>query len=100
MNLVLHPAADSEFAEAVAHYSEVSFELADRFVRHVTALVRQAWAYPKRFRIFDPPARRHFARGFPYAILYLDHSDRIWIVAVMHFKQRPGYWRERISERS
>jgi hypothetical protein len=43
------------------------------------------------------PAQRHFSRDFPYAVIFLDQLDRIWIVAVMHMKRRPGYWRERIA---
>jgi plasmid stabilization system protein ParE len=46
--------------------------------------------------MFDPPARRRFSTVFPYSVVYLDKPDRIWIVAVMHGKQPPGYWRERM----
>jgi toxin ParE1/3/4 len=59
--------------------------------------VREIRAQPALFRIFDPPARRHFGSKFPYAVVFLDLSDRVWIVAVMHFKQRPGYWAERMT---
>jgi hypothetical protein len=52
---------------------------------------------PDRFRIFDPPTRRHFSDVFPYALIYLEQPDRVWIVAVMHFKRRPGYWRGRLA---
>lgn len=52
---------------------------------------------PQLFRMFDPPARRHFGPKFPYALIYLDQPERIWIVAVSHFKQRPGYWKERLK---
>ncbi len=97
MRLVLHPAADSEFTEAVRYYAEVSDKLGERFARHIEGLIREIDANPNRFRIFDPPAKRHFRRQFPYAVLYVDLAERIWIVAIMHFKQRPGYWRERLG---
>jgi hypothetical protein len=51
---------------------------------------------PDRFRRFSPPARRALARKFPYSVVYLDQPDRVWIVALMHAKRRPGYWRERV----
>ncbi|MND02599.1 hypothetical protein D3C83_220350 [compost metagenome] len=54
-------------------------------------------AQPTLFRVFEPPVRRHFGHRFPYAIVYLDLPDRLWIVAVMHFKQRPGYWARRLA---
>ncbi|MBI2498109.1 MAG: hypothetical protein HYV75_09465 [Opitutae bacterium] len=52
---------------------------------------------PTLFRMFDPPARRHFGPRFPYAVVYIDLPDRVWVVAVMHFKQQPGYWSERVK---
>ncbi|MGH7979137.1 MAG: hypothetical protein ACREE6_07155 [Limisphaerales bacterium] len=51
---------------------------------------------PDRFFRFSPPARRALAHKFPYSVVYLEEPDRVWIVAVMHAKQRPGYWRERL----
>jgi hypothetical protein len=54
-------------------------------------------ARPDLRRVFDPPARRHFGPIFPYGIVYLDQTDTIWIVAIMHFKQEPGYWRKRLG---
>lgn len=33
---------------------------------------------------------------FPYAVIYLEQADVIWIVAVMHFKRNPIYWKQRL----
>mgnify|MGYP001552169731 CR=1 FL=1 len=41
--------------------------------------------------------RRILADGFPYALLYLDESDTVWIVAVMPLKRDPSYWRHRLG---
>jgi hypothetical protein len=41
--------------------------------------------------------RRHFSRDFPYAVIFLDKPGHVWIVAVMHMKRRPGYWRARLG---
>lgn len=97
MNFLLHPEADAEFAEAVRYYSEVSPELGVRFYREMERLLREVCAGPERFWKFDPPARRHFSRDFPYAVVYLEKPDHLWIVAIMHMKRRPGYWRERLA---
>jgi hypothetical protein len=68
-----------------------------RFYREMERLLYEACADPERFRKFDPPARRHFSRDFPYAVIFIEKPDCIWIVAVMHMKRRPGYWRERLN---
>jgi hypothetical protein len=66
----LHPEADEEFAGAVGYYSQISPELGVRFYREMERLFREAFVDPERFRKFDPPARRHFSRDFPYAIVF------------------------------
>ena len=60
-------------------------------------LLHEVCMEPERFRTYDPPARRHFSRDFPYAVIFLERSGVIWIVAVMHMKRHPGYWRERLN---
>ncbi|HLP77009.1 MAG TPA: hypothetical protein VK327_08830 [Candidatus Paceibacterota bacterium] len=58
-------------------------------------LIQEACANPERFWKFSPPARRHLSGDFPYAIVFMEKLEHIWIVAVMHLKRRPGYWRRR-----
>ena len=86
---VFHPEADEEYAEAALYYTRISPELGGRFFDEVERLIREVRRQPNRFRLFDPPARRHFADVFPYAVIYLDQPERVWIVAVMHLKREP-----------
>jgi hypothetical protein len=97
VKFLLHPEADEELAGAVRYYSEISPELGVRFYHEMERLFREVCADPQRFRKFDPPARRHFGRDFPYAVIFLEKSDYLWILAVMHMKRRPGYWRQRLN---
>lgn len=92
-----HPEAAEEYAEAAAFYARISLELGGRFYDEMERLIDDIRRYPERFRLFNPPARRHFSDVFPYAVIYLDQPDRVWIVAVMHFKRRPGYWKQRLD---
>ena len=97
MKHVLHPLADAELTEAFTYYCGIDPELGQRFLHEMGRLMREACAQPQRVRRFDPPARRHFGTWFPYAVIYLDQPDRVWIVAIMHMKRRPGYWRDRLD---
>ncbi len=97
MNHLLHPEADEEFAGAVRYYSEISPELGVRFYREMERLFVEVCVDPERFRKFDPPVRRHFSRDFPHAVIFLPKDDFVWIVAVLHMKRQPGYWRERLG---
>jgi plasmid stabilization system protein ParE len=71
--------------------------VAVRFFDEIERLILEIRRQPERFRQFDPPARRHFPDVFPYSVIYLEEPNRIWIVAVMHLKRRPSYWRERVG---
>lgn len=31
----------------------------------------------------------------PYGVLYARESDRLYILAIMHTKRKPGYWLDR-----
>jgi len=86
-----------EYSEAARHYAGVNMELGGRFYDEIEGLILDIRRGPDRFPMFDPPARRHISSVFPYAVIYLEEPDRIWIVAIMHFKRRPGYWRKRLG---
>ena len=91
------PEADEEFAQAVRHYSEIDPELGIRFYREMERLIRDVCTSPGRFFMFDPPVRRHLSAVFPYAVVYVEKPDGVWIVAVKYMGRRPGYWRERLK---
>ncbi len=91
-----HPQADEEYAAAAAHYAAIDPELGGRFYDEIERLIADACAAPHRFRRLDGDVRRHLGEDFPYAILYLDEPDHIWIVAVMPLKRDPDYWQHRL----
>lgn len=91
-----HPAADEEYTQAAEYYAGINPELGRRFYDQLECLIQDIRRDPQRYRLFDPPIRRHFSDVFPYAVLYVDQPDRVLVIAVMHMKRRPGYWRERL----
>lgn len=91
-----HPEAAEEYAKAAGYYACISEELGARFYKEIERVILEARQHPDRFFRFSPPARRALARKFPYSVVYLDQPDRVWIVALMHVKRRPGYWRVRL----
>ena len=95
---VFHPAAREEYIQAVQYYSNVRPELGGRLYNEIERLIQEIRREPRRFLQFSRPARRALARRFPYSVVYLDEPERVWIVAIMHAKRRPGYWRERVGK--
>lgn len=93
-----HPEAGLEYADAATYYTEIDAELGGRFYDEIESLIQDIRREPQRFRRFAPPAQRHFSTVFPYAVIYIERPNRIWILAVMHMKRRPGYWKNRLTQ--
>jgi len=94
---IFHPEADEEYVHAVQYYADIGLDLGCRFHGEMERLIGEACAAPERYWKFYPPARRHLSSDFPYAVVFLEMPEHIWVVAVMHMKRRPGYWRERLE---
>jgi toxin ParE1/3/4 len=82
--LRFHRQAREEVRAEAQHYASIHLDLGRQFVDAIEQLVRQIQTQPTLFRMFEPPARRHFGPRFPYAVVYVDLPDHVWIVAVMH----------------
>ena len=94
---IFHPDAGAEYTSAVQYYADIAPELGNRFHDEIERLIHEVRRQPERFFRFSPPAQRALARKFPYSVVYLNQPDHVWIVAIMHAKRRPGYWRERLG---
>jgi plasmid stabilization system protein ParE len=92
-----HREADAEFTDALNHYAGIGPLLGGHFYDEVEKVIAAACAHPQRSRQIDPPVRRALVSGFPYALLYIDEADRVWIVAVAPLKRDPDYWKHRLT---
>ena len=97
MKREIHAEAQAEFLAALDYYAGISPVLAGRFYDEIERLMIEVGAAPKRFRLYDAPARRHIGRDFPYAVIYLERSDHVWIIAVMPLHRAPDYWKQRLT---
>jgi toxin ParE1/3/4 len=93
----LHPEARIEYLDAAAYYSDITAELGGRFYDEIEALISDVRRRPLTYPIYDAPVRRHLSQVFPYSILYRDEPDRVFIVAVMNMRRKPGYWKSRLK---
>lgn len=100
MRVILHPEAEAEILRAQRYYSEVRPALGRRFYDELSGLLLRVGERPLAFKQFAPPAHRALARHFPYAVVYVPRADVVWIIAVMHVRRKPGYWKTRISTRT
>ena len=97
MTYNFHPEARAEYREAAAFYEERGPGLGAAFTIEIESAIERSLAGSARWRVIEQDVRRCLAHKFPYGILYTVESDSVLIVAVMHLRRRPGYWRDRLS---
>lgn len=98
MNVITLDAAEKELQEAVNHYNEQRDGLGDEFADEVERTVRRICDNPGAWTRLSESVRRCRTERFPYGLVYQRVDDIIYIIAVMHLRRRPGYWRDRLSE--
>ena len=92
--LRLEERAEGELRSAFLWYDERSPHAADRFRLAVEACINGIQDTPESFPEVEPGIRRRLVRhGFPYGVLYRIVGDEVHVMAVMHLRRRPGYWR-------
>lgn len=95
-----HDAADAELTEAVAYYDGKASGLGDRFLAEVKAAARLIERYPEIAPVVDLGVRARVLSKFPYQLIYVVEPEELYILAVGHLSKRPGYWADRIPERT
>ena len=96
MTYDFHPHAQLEYSEAAGFYEGRSPGLGAAFTVDVEETIARILESPERWRIIERDVRRCLTRTFPYGILYTIERDSILIIAVMHLRRQPDYWRNRI----
>jgi len=95
VNWHLHRDARKEFLDAIAWYEDRKPGLGGEFLSEVHNSIQRICAKPESFRKLSAETRICRTARFPYLIIYRIRAD-IEIVAVMHARRRPGYWKERL----
>ncbi len=63
----------------------------DEFNRAITAISNSPDAWPP----YVHETRRYLFRRFPFFVVYRMAPEEIQIVAVVHARRRPDYWKDR-----
>lgn len=92
-----HPEAESEFSEAITYYENSSSGLGHDFSLEVLSTVQNIITYPTAWPIIEEDIRRCLVNRFPYCVVYSIEQSEIFILAVMHLRRHPNYWKNRIS---
>jgi len=95
MKYFFHPEAESEFQGAIEYYEKCELGLGQAFVIQVYSAIRNIITYPNMCPILERDIRRCLVNRFPFGILYSIEENEIFILAVMHLRRNPDYWKHR-----
>ena len=95
MTFSFHPEAKAEFNEAIEYYEDCEPGLGYDFSIEVHSAIRNIVNYPTAWKIIEDEVRGCLVNRFPYSILYSIEQKGIFILAVMHKRRHPDYWKKR-----
>lgn len=81
--------------EAAQFYARESPVLGLRYLRVVEEATQRAEETPDAGSPLGKRDRRRAVSGFPYSIVYRAEGERVLVLAVMHHRRKPGYWKWR-----
>ncbi len=95
MTFSFHPEAESEFREAIDYYEDRESGLGYDFSIEVFTTIQNIVNHPTAWPIIEEDMRRCLVNRFPYGVIYCIEQDKIFILAVMHLRRHPDYWKNR-----
>lgn len=95
MQVDFHPAATIEVSESTNWYSKHSPTAARNFLVAIDVAIATIVDDPERFAYVDERHQACSVTKFPYQIVFRRTLGRIEVIAVVHARRRPGYWRDR-----
>ena len=91
-----HPEARIEMVAAAQYYEKAQEGLGRRFLEAVHSATRRIPLMPAIYQAIEGDIRRCCVEKFPFGLVFREKEDHIEIIALIHFKRRPGYWKDRI----
>lgn len=87
--------AEQEMLAAADFYEYRAAGLGREFLTEIKRLVDVAENQPELGVVLAGNVRRLITKRFPFGVLYRIGPDEIVVVAVMHQRRHPKYWRKR-----
>ena len=79
-------------------YESRRFGLGEDFLLMLEESYARIVSNPQHYPIIYQNVRRKLIRRFPYSIFFIQHTDKIIVLAVLHTRQSPKIWQKRTKE--
>lgn len=95
--VLFHPEAEEDMTSSAVFYEARSKGLGHKFLNEIAHSLDLIFSSPKTWPVFSDDIRRFLLQRFPFCLLYEIKNDYIYIIAVMHLRREPFYWKNRIK---
>jgi hypothetical protein len=95
MTFSFHPEAEEEFYAGIDYYEDCEVGLGFDFSVEIFTAVNNIINYPEAWPIVEDDIRRCLINRFPFGVLYSLEQTSVLILAVMHQRRQPDYWKNR-----
>ena len=86
----------AEADAAAVFYEERQNGLGARFVAALDDTIDWICRNPEIYKEVEASVRKCRLMRFPYGVIFRERKEAIEIIAVMHLRREPGYWKARI----
>jgi plasmid stabilization system protein ParE len=95
LSVSIHPDAVQEYVAAFRWYHERSPGVALRFETNAEQALMFVASHPEAPPLCDEVHRYRKIRRYPYGLVYRIVGQTVFVVAIAHDRQLPGFWRDR-----
>ena len=79
------------------YYNQQKVGLGFEFAFEIQKTLNLIEKYPDAWSPFSANTRKCNCNRFPYIVIYHHQENSITILAIMHSKRKPDYWKNRIE---
>lgn len=97
-NVYFHPEVARDIRESFVWYESQAKGLGDDFINELESAYETIAGLPGVWPLFKKGYRRYILTRFPFAVIYRQSYEKIYVVAVMHQSRKPDYWLKRATE--
>lgn len=98
MKLRWQTEAVNEVEAAASFYQNKQPGLEQRFLEVLEDALRRIQRRPHMYQQIEGEIRKCKLPRFPYGIIFRMNPEYIAIIAVIHLRRRPGYWKTQVRQ--
>ncbi len=94
--LLFRPEARLDIEDAALWYEDQRSNLGRRLADEITSLLDRIRKTPLQFPAVGEGVRRALLHRFPYAVYFLLEDNAVTVLAVLHQRRDPQFWKRRL----